>query len=98
ADHAGAGRHVRRRGLVIRPSMPQSAVRFPVRRRPFHERHGRDRHALGAGPEPVSWEFFSMVMPIYDDNPFKLPHRPLMTWGLIVVNFLFFGVEISSDN
>jgi membrane associated rhomboid family serine protease len=31
-----------------------------------------------------------MVMPLYDDNPFTLPHRPLVTWGLIVVNLAIF--------
>ena len=25
-----------------------------------------------------------MVMPLYDDNPFRLPVRPVVTWGLIV--------------
>ena len=24
-----------------------------------------------------------MVMPLYDDNPFRLPHRPVVTWSLI---------------
>jgi membrane associated rhomboid family serine protease len=38
-----------------------------------------------------------MVMPLYDDNPFKLPHRPLMTWGLIVVNLAIFGAAYSYD-
>ena len=37
-----------------------------------------------------------MVMPIYDDNPFKLPHRPLMTWGLILVNIGVFFAEFSA--
>jgi membrane associated rhomboid family serine protease len=36
-----------------------------------------------------------MVMPIYDDNPFKLPHRPLVTWGLIIVNVVVFFSEFS---
>ena len=31
-----------------------------------------------------------MVMPLYDDNPFRLPHRPIVTWSLIGVNFLVF--------
>jgi len=39
---------------------------------------------------------FAMVMPIYDDNPFKLPHRPLMTWGLILVNIGVFFAEFSA--
>jgi membrane associated rhomboid family serine protease len=31
-----------------------------------------------------------MVMPLYDDNPFRLPHRPIVTWSLIGLNFLVF--------
>src|SRR5262245_1071531 len=26
-----------------------------------------------------------MVVPIYDENPLRLPHRPIVTWGLIVL-------------
>jgi membrane associated rhomboid family serine protease len=37
-----------------------------------------------------------MVMPLYDDNPFKLPHRPIMTWCLIGANIVIFFVEIGS--
>jgi membrane associated rhomboid family serine protease len=37
-----------------------------------------------------------MVMPLYDDNPFKLPHRPVMTWCLIGVNFFIFLIEIGN--
>src|SRR5262245_35820249 len=40
----------------------------------------------------------SMVVPLYDDNPFSLPHRPLMTWGLIVGNIGLYGIELLSDN
>jgi rhomboid family protein len=39
-----------------------------------------------------------MVMPLYDDNPFTLPHRPLMTWGLIVVNIALYFTEALSDS
>ena len=39
-----------------------------------------------------------MVMPLYDDNPFKLPHRPIVTWLLIAANLLVFLVELSSGN
>jgi len=39
-----------------------------------------------------------MVLPIYDDNPFKLPHRPFVTWGLIALNFVIFFVELGSGN
>src|SRR5947207_10600217 len=38
-----------------------------------------------------------MVMPIYDDNPFRLPHRPVVTWSLIGLNLLVFLIEMSSD-
>src|SRR4051795_5689403 len=31
-----------------------------------------------------------MVMPLYDDNPFRLPHRPIATWSLIGLSFLVF--------
>jgi membrane associated rhomboid family serine protease len=34
-----------------------------------------------------------MVMPLYDDNPFRLPHRPIVTWSLIGVNFLVFLIS-----
>ncbi len=38
-----------------------------------------------------------MVMPLYDDNPFKLPHRPVVTWSLIVANILVFVAEIGAS-
>jgi membrane associated rhomboid family serine protease len=38
-----------------------------------------------------------MVVPLYDDNPFKLPHRPLITWGLIGLNILVFALEASGN-
>ena len=34
-----------------------------------------------------------MVMPLYDDNPLKLPRLPLVTWGLIVANVVVFALE-----
>jgi len=37
-----------------------------------------------------------MVMPLYDDNPFRLPHRPIVTWSLILANVLVFLAEISA--
>jgi membrane associated rhomboid family serine protease len=39
-----------------------------------------------------------MVMPLYDDNPFNLPHRPIVTWTLILVNVLIFLAEAGSGN
>jgi membrane associated rhomboid family serine protease len=39
-----------------------------------------------------------MVMPLYDDNPFKLPHRPVMTWSLIGANIFFFMLEMGGVN
>jgi rhomboid family protein len=34
-----------------------------------------------------------MVVPIYDDNPWRLPRRPIVTWGLIALNVLIFLAE-----
>jgi rhomboid family protein len=34
-----------------------------------------------------------MVVPIYDENPWRLPHRPIITWGLIVLNILIYLAE-----
>ena len=31
-----------------------------------------------------------MVVPIYDDNPFTQPVKPVVTWGLIAANVLVF--------
>jgi len=39
-----------------------------------------------------------MVMPIYDENPFRLPRRPVATWSLIGINFLIFFLELASGN
>ena len=39
-----------------------------------------------------------MVMPIYDDNPFRLPHRPIMTWGLIATNMIIYFGEVTADS
>jgi membrane associated rhomboid family serine protease len=38
-----------------------------------------------------------MVMPLYDDNPFKLPHRPIVTWGLIALNLAVMLIEFCTD-
>ena len=34
-----------------------------------------------------------MVVPIYDENPWRLPRRPIITWGLIVLNILIYLAE-----
>ncbi len=34
-----------------------------------------------------------MVLPLYDDNPFTLPVRPVVTWILILANVLVFLVQ-----
>jgi membrane associated rhomboid family serine protease len=39
-----------------------------------------------------------MVLPLYDDNPFKLPVKPIVTWLLILANFVVFFVEIGSTD
>src|SRR5262249_20602910 len=72
----------------------QPPLRFAVRRQPGHERQRRRRRAVGAGPEPVRHS--TMVLPLYDDNPFRLPHRPIVTWSLIGVNFLTFFAELAA--
>jgi membrane associated rhomboid family serine protease len=35
-----------------------------------------------------------MVMPLYDDNPFKATVRPVVTWSLVVANILIFAFEL----
>jgi membrane associated rhomboid family serine protease len=37
-----------------------------------------------------------MVVPIYDDNPFGPPVKPMITWGLIAVNFAIFLYEMGA--
>ena len=39
-----------------------------------------------------------MVLPLYDDNPFRLPVKPIVTWMLILSNVLVFLVEISGSD
>ena len=39
-----------------------------------------------------------MVFPLYDENPFKLPRPPIVTWALIAVNVIVFLFEIGSDD
>lgn len=39
-----------------------------------------------------------MVMPLYDDNPFKQPRLPLVTWCLIGFTFVAFVFEFSSHD
>ena len=39
-----------------------------------------------------------MVLPLYDDNPFKLPVRPIVTWLLILANVLVFMVEVGGSD
>lgn len=38
-----------------------------------------------------------MVVPIYDDNPFGPPVKPVVTWGLIAVNFAIFLYELGAS-
>jgi membrane associated rhomboid family serine protease len=38
-----------------------------------------------------------MVVPIYDDNPFTQPVKPVVTWLLIAVNFVIFFYEIEAS-
>jgi membrane associated rhomboid family serine protease len=39
-----------------------------------------------------------MVLPLYDDNPLKLPVKPVVTWLLILANVLVFLVEIGGSD
>ena len=39
-----------------------------------------------------------MVMPLYDDNPFKLPHTPVVTWSLIGITMVAFILEFSAND
>lgn len=39
-----------------------------------------------------------MVMPLYDDNPFKLPHTPVVSWSLIGITILSFFMEFSAND
>ncbi len=39
-----------------------------------------------------------MVMPLYDDNPFRLPVRPVVTWLLIVANVVVFWIEVGTGS
>jgi membrane associated rhomboid family serine protease len=38
-----------------------------------------------------------MVFPLYDENPFKLPVLPYVTWGLIALNVIAFLIQTSAD-
>ena len=64
--------------------------------RAVHERQGRDRRALGAWPESV--RVAPMVMPLYDDNPFKLPQTPVVSWSLIGFTIVAFILEFSAND
>jgi membrane associated rhomboid family serine protease len=39
-----------------------------------------------------------MVLPLYDDNPFTMPVRPVVTWILILANVLVFLVQSGSSD
>jgi membrane associated rhomboid family serine protease len=38
------------------------------------------------------------VFPLYDDNPFKLPVKPVVTWSLIAANIVVFLIEIAGSD
>jgi len=38
-----------------------------------------------------------MVVPIYDDNPFTQPIKPVVSWTLIAINFLVFLYETAAS-
>jgi membrane associated rhomboid family serine protease len=39
-----------------------------------------------------------MVLPLYDDNPFKLPVKPIVTWLLILANVLVFLADLGGSD
>jgi membrane associated rhomboid family serine protease len=39
-----------------------------------------------------------MVLPLYDDNPFKLPVKPIVTWLLILANILMFLAALGAGD
>jgi membrane associated rhomboid family serine protease len=39
-----------------------------------------------------------MVMPLYDDNPFKSPHTPVVSWSLIAITIVAFIFEFSAHD
>jgi membrane associated rhomboid family serine protease len=39
-----------------------------------------------------------MVMPLYDDNPFKQPHAPVVSWSLICITIVAFIFEFSAKD
>ena len=39
-----------------------------------------------------------MVMPLYDDNPFKLPQTPVVSWSLIGFTIVAFFLEFSAND
>ena len=39
-----------------------------------------------------------MVMPLYDDNPFKLPQTPVVSWSLIGFTIVAFILEFSAND
>jgi membrane associated rhomboid family serine protease len=39
-----------------------------------------------------------MVLPLYDDNPFTLPVKPVVTWLLILANILVFMVQLGGSD
>src|SRR5437879_3369713 len=39
-----------------------------------------------------------MVLPLYDDNPFKLPVKPIVTWLLILANLLVFLAALGGSD
>ena len=38
-----------------------------------------------------------MVVPLYDDNPFAAPVKPVVTWCLIAVNLAVFFYEAGAS-
>ena len=83
-----AGRKRHAGGAQIR----QPAVGLPVRRRPASPTT-RARPTC-CGCRARTGEGRRMVVPIYDDNPFTQPVKPVVTWCLIAGNLAVFLYEI----
>jgi membrane associated rhomboid family serine protease len=53
---------------------------------------------LGSRPEPLNRREIAKVFPLYDDNPFKLPVKPVVTWSLIAANIVAFIIEVAGTD
>src|SRR5690349_11616944 len=59
--------------------------------------HGSRRLMVSPGDDVV-WTSRSMVIPLYDNDPFEAPFRPYVNWSLIALNVVVFFVELASPD